>query len=1048
MAFIRKCIFIIFLCPLFILDINAQAVYYPHGASRLLKSTAEDAGSLFSRAILNGQLSLQEYTVLPTSGIIFIYDSTITDNQLCKVESNGSTFIKFTAAQDNGLVFGLYQYLDELGYRFYQPGQIWEVTPTLSNPYRPINKSYTNSYKYRNWFISGGHNPWIMDNNNNYGWDTYFGDNGHQWALYQRRNGMTGAYRFSGHRGDIMSGSYFAALQNNPCLVATYNGTRHATTQSVPDINNNDAMDLWGNAILQKFTQYRNTIYGNTTLYADLYHNFNFINQYVGIEVPDSPQWGNSTDTSGCSTLTFPPATNQSIILADHTAQKINTVYPAAHFQLYAYSSHADVPAAGMAINNNIDIQVVSTAFQNETTSKGLLNRWYNRSNNISEYHYLNIPQWGGETPAFYLNELKNTLARLKQKNSQGIIWEASPAKFVSLPFLWSANRNLLGTTPIDSSLREFTTAMFGPASDEVCKLLHQWSDDNTVTTGGFLTDNKYKIPLYLQMLQAALLKAQNGAPIVQQRLRELKAYLHYMALYYDWFFDQRNNAEKAGKAANLCLYLAKINKLQIVNSYFLITDIVSKFSANANFRTLYNAFTGTAYQNGNLPLITNAQIDADYVSDYNNIASTITHYDIKDPSFISGKLENSNIAPSEKINVKVEYTNGMDYSNRCEFSIRAKAAGNFVINYSPRFNMPDKGFINFTVEEFNKPLQVIEDFTIGRSDDGGRLTVSLPYEGTFKLTIISKFKSSVDLAITTNGNLFYKSSPFLGNKTESYRSDLTSFPGFFYVPEGMDKIYFSVHNNYGSRNTFKNARDISEAFNFRDNDGNRIEPQLAGSNDSCLFYLPVPFGHSGTFWQVFKMEEYDLCFVNTSNVQWYAKRKDCIDAPIKVSVIKKNDNCIVHLSTAAHGAGVKWEIYDAGRWIRFSGLSETDLPVNVSSNAIINLYNGQECMSSIRLSDDPAYKSSFGSCASGGAIPQIPEVASVSPNPSDGIFRIIKNNLPVVADELIVLNSRGEKILSAQKSQQFNISAQSSGIYIYKVRIGQQTYSGKLIKL
>ena len=41
-----------------------------------------------------------------------------------------------------------------------------------------------------------------MDKDETYG-DAYFGKNGHEWSQYQRRNNMNGAYRFSGHRGDI-----------------------------------------------------------------------------------------------------------------------------------------------------------------------------------------------------------------------------------------------------------------------------------------------------------------------------------------------------------------------------------------------------------------------------------------------------------------------------------------------------------------------------------------------------------------------------------------------------------------------------------------------------------------------------------------------------------------------------------------------------------------------------------------------------------------------------------------------------------------------------
>jgi hypothetical protein len=292
----------------------------------------------------------------------------------------------------------------------------------------------------------------------------------------------------------------------------------------VPDVNNTDAMQLWSNTIEQKYTSFKNIIFGNQTFYADHYRNFNFNYNCIGIEVPDGSQWGNSKDNSGCSNIDYENESNQNFTLANFTAQKLHTLYPGKHLQLYAYSSHADVPAVNIPVNSNIDIQVVPTAFQNETSAKGLLNRWYNRTNNISEYQYLNIPQWGGETPMFYLADLKNTLQRLHDKNSQGILWEASPAKFASLPFLWAANKNLISQKDVDSSLNDFCINMFGPAAATINKLLHQWSDDNTITVGDFMQDNKYKVPLYFQILNDAVIQTQLSPEIKKQRIRELKA--------------------------------------------------------------------------------------------------------------------------------------------------------------------------------------------------------------------------------------------------------------------------------------------------------------------------------------------------------------------------------------------------------------------------------------------------------------------------------------------------------------------------------------------
>jgi hypothetical protein len=107
---------------------------------------------------------------------------------------------------------------------------------------------------------------------------------------------MNGAHRFNGHRGDVMTAEYLAILTNNPCYTACYDGKRAVNAQSVPDINNIAAMQLWSNTIEARYRQYRQTVFTYPSTLANLFRNFNYHNGYVGLEVPDGAHWANSTD--------------------------------------------------------------------------------------------------------------------------------------------------------------------------------------------------------------------------------------------------------------------------------------------------------------------------------------------------------------------------------------------------------------------------------------------------------------------------------------------------------------------------------------------------------------------------------------------------------------------------------------------------------------------------------------------------------------------------------------------------------------------------------
>ena len=110
MALIRSVIFLL-ACLFTNAGIRGQSIYYPAGASQLLQSTAADLALLLNKAMPSRQFTPEAYQTMPTSGIVLIYDETITNNQACKVTGNGQNLLRFSAAEDNGLNYGIYQYL-------------------------------------------------------------------------------------------------------------------------------------------------------------------------------------------------------------------------------------------------------------------------------------------------------------------------------------------------------------------------------------------------------------------------------------------------------------------------------------------------------------------------------------------------------------------------------------------------------------------------------------------------------------------------------------------------------------------------------------------------------------------------------------------------------------------------------------------------------------------------------------------------------------------------------------------------------------------------
>lgn len=864
MAFIRCCVITVVLA-ICMLYTKAQTVYYPVGSSQLLKATAQDVAMLLQQAIAGSQFTIQEYTNTPTSGIVLMYDDNgISHNQQCRIKSNGQSVILFSAPQDNGLIFGVYEYLQNLGYKFYQPGSIWQVTPTLSSAYKNLDTLYTSQYKYKSWFISGGYRAWIMDRTINYTWDTYGGENGYNWALYQRRNSMIGQYRFAGHRADIVKGDYFTTIKNNPCYIAEYNGQRTASVQSVPDINNNDAVELWTNKIEKSYTAslQPTTIINQNTINAK--RNLNYSQYHVGIEVPDGSQWGNSNKVQGCGTANkYPSEADQNFILANKTAEHINSIYPDKKFQVYAYSSHANVPSNNISFNKNIDVQLIPTVYQIESSTKGLRNRWLNKTNQLSEYHYLNLSTWSGELPSFSWNELKQTLNTAKDKKTQGFVWEASPAKFGSLPYLFAANNFLKNNIDVDKTLQVFCNDMFGGASKAMYQFFQLMGSEEQTPT-------RQKLQLYINLLNYASRQISSTNELIRARLLEVKAYVHYMCMYFE-NTATINSAKKIENEEALCLYLAKVSKMQLVNSYFLISSMLSKYEATNPIKIKYNVTNGTAYNNGTLPQITTAEIEQNFRLDVERYANLMNGFQYVSDAETAANFSISGIKPISDISIKVKYTNGLNYYSKAGYAIIANKKGSFTIKYKAKYDNADRGYVNFVVEAVDEDLNIIKDVVLSNTNTQGEITINLPKAGRYNFSMITKYQVTVDLSIQTNDNLFYGKSGYSVSRINTYTSDVNRY---FFVPNKISRLYFTINNYIGGKYIMGDALATSLQLQST-NDNNIAKPILVTPLDSSFFYIDIPANAKGKFWSIANANKYSIQLVNVSNSFWFAQPKE-----------------------------------------------------------------------------------------------------------------------------------------------------------------------------
>ena len=195
-------------------------------------------------------------------------------------------------------------------------------------------------------------------------------------------------------------------------------------------------------------------------------------------------------------------------------------------------------------------------------------------------------------------------------------------------------------------------------------------------------------------------------------------------------------------------------------------------------------------------------------------------------------------------------------------------------------------------------------------------------------------------------------------------------------------------------------------------------------------------------------MEQYNLCFANISNLQWFAERKPCSNANFSVAVIKKGGGCITQLTAASNATGLRWEVSDAGRWFTYQDQAVVSLPDYTSPNAVVSLYSNGGCVVTKRLSDDEKLLRAKEACASGAPLPSGNSTPILYPNPSHGIYNCLQDNKVLTADEIIVTDAQGKLVGSFKNVKQFDISGAAPGIYWYQLLTKENTFKGKLVKL
>jgi hypothetical protein len=420
------------------------------------------------------------------------------------IQSDGEHNLKIIAYSRQGLINGIYTYLDTLGFRWFHPGDKWAQIPRLKDIRLKCDAVFKPDFTLRTFFGTyGTPRNRVVDPKFTIDRD---------WNMWSMRNRLGGAYALHGHAWGSIVDQWHEYLDKRPEEMALVNGKRVSTKTP-------NAKFCLSNDDLQKVFIYHMT----RELNRMMKENPDQSKYIVSVEPSDGE---GDCECEACKKMGT--VSTRVFFMANLVAREFQKISPKAYVNLYAYNTHAAVP--DLDLEPNVIVQVIPYKYQNYYTSPNqMIEAWKKKSNNLFIYDYYGLPLLNVDMP------LHNSLApwryaqRIKywhQQNIKGMNLESSYSLgctgvglYLFARLGWNAQADEW------QLLKEYYHACYGNASESVWQAQLALADDSL---GKEKTLNNV-----MQKLQSETAKPKLDS-LQKSRLTDFKAYTHYLKLLYE----------------------------------------------------------------------------------------------------------------------------------------------------------------------------------------------------------------------------------------------------------------------------------------------------------------------------------------------------------------------------------------------------------------------------------------------------------------------------------------------------------------------------------
>jgi hypothetical protein len=431
-------------------------------------------------------------------------------------------------ASDLAVEHAVWDFLYQLGYRQFFPGERWEVVPSIPDLSFDFQVRASPSYRSREiWYEYEG-------------LDAYRKAPYRQWAM--RNRARSGTDLRINHSYPAIIRALKSEFDHHPEYYPLIGGERRATREAKLCISNEQLRKLIVEYELEQFRK-------NPELDS------------VSLEPGDSGGW---CECDNCNALGS--ISNRVVLLANDVAAAVSGRYPGKLVGMLAYYSHSAPPT--IRVHPNVVVSVATAYIQKGFTVEELFAGWAKQGAKMAVYDYYSVNAWEQGQPtrsrAADLQYLATSIphyhdigASFMSAQTSGSWGPDGLGFYVASRLLW----DLREANNVPRLVDDFLTRAFGPAREPMRRFYAQLDGARSQ----MVTDGQ------LGAMFRALAEARRTSghdTTVLGRLDDLALYAHYVSLYRR--YATANGASRQAGFEALMRHLYRMRTTMLVNTVAL----------------------------------------------------------------------------------------------------------------------------------------------------------------------------------------------------------------------------------------------------------------------------------------------------------------------------------------------------------------------------------------------------------------------------------------------------------------------------------------------